>query len=160
MISLVVAAAENGVIGRGGALPWRLSDDLRRFKALTTGKPVVMGRKTFESIGRPLPGRRNIVMTRDDSYQAEGCDVVGSPEAALAAAREAPEVMVIGGAEVYRQFLPLAGRIHLTRVHAAIEGDTFLPAIDPALWTEVSQTRHPADQRNDFDMSFIILERR
>lgn len=160
MISLIVAAAENDVIGRDGALPWRLSDDLRRFKALTMGKPVIMGRKTFESIGRPLPGRQNIVITRNDSYQAEGCDVVGSVDAAIAAAGAAPELMVIGGAEVYRRFLPLAGRIYLTRVHTVIQGDTFLPAFDPAEWQETSRTRHPADQRNDFDVSFITLERR
>ena len=160
MISLIVAVAENGVIGRDGALPWRLSDDLRRFKALTMGKPVIMGRKTWESIGRPLPGRQNIVITRKPGYRAEGSVVVGSLTAALAAAGDVPEIMVIGGAEIYRQFLPLAGRIYLTRVHTVIAGDTFLPAMDPAEWEEVERTRHPADPRNDFDMSFITLERR
>lgn len=160
LISLIVAAAENDVIGRDGALPWRLSDDLRRFKTLTMGKPLIMGRRTRESIGRPLPGRQNIVITRNPGYRAEGSDVVCSLDAALAAAGDAPEVMVIGGAEIYRQFLPLAGRIYLTRVHTVIAGDTFLPAMDPAEWKEVARTRHPADPRNDFETSFITLERR
>ena len=160
MISLIVAAAENDVIGRNGALPWRLSDDLRRFKALTMGKPVIMGRKTYESIGRPLPGRQNIVMTRRRDYRAEGCEIVDSVEAAIAAAGDAPETMVIGGAEIYRRFLPLAGRIYLTRVHTVIEGDTFLPETGEIEWAEISRERFAADDRNDFDVSFITLERR
>jgi dihydrofolate reductase len=110
MISIIVAAAENGVIGAQGELPWRLSDDLRRFKAVTMGKPIVMGRKTYESIGRPLPGRQNIVITRQSGFEAAGCDVVDSKEAALAAAGEADEIMVIGGSQVYALFLPYAGR--------------------------------------------------
>jgi dihydrofolate reductase len=160
LISLIVAAAANDVIGAGGKLPWRLSDDLRRFKALTMGKPLIMGRKTFESIGRPLPGRRNIVVTRQPDYVAAGCEVVGSPEDALAAAADADEVMVIGGAEVYTAFLPLAGRIYRTRVHARIDGDARFPALDERDWREVSRVERAADPSNEFDVTFATLERR
>ena len=127
MISLIVAASTNNVIGNQGELPWRLSDDLKRFKAVTMGKPIIMGRKTFESIGRALPGRQNIVITGQADFMAEGCDVVGSKEAALAATGDADEVMVIGGSQVYALFHPDAGRLYLTRVHAEIDGDDGLP---------------------------------
>lgn len=160
MISLIVAVAENDVIGAGGKLPWRLSDDLKRFKALTMGKPLIMGRKTFESIGRALPGRRNIVVTRQPDYVAAGCEVVGSPEDAIAAAAGADEVMVIGGAEVYAAFLPLAGRIYRTRVHARIDGDALFPALDERDWREVSLVERAADDSNEFGVTFATLERR
>jgi dihydrofolate reductase len=135
---LIVAASTNNVIGASGDLPWRLSADLKRFKELTMGKPIVMGRKTYDSIGRPLPGRQNIVVTRQTDYRPEGCTVVTSTEDALAAAGDAPEVMIIGGGHIYQAFMPMADRIYLTRVHAEIEGDTFLPGIDDAEWQEES----------------------
>lgn len=160
MISIVVAASTNHVIGVRGELPWKLSDDLKRFKALTMGKPIVMGRLTWESIGRPLPGRQNIVVTRDPSYRAEGCDVVASPAEALRAAGDADEVMIIGGGQIYDLFLPKAGRIYLTRVHADLEGDAWFPSIDPETWQLMSTEAHASDDRNDFDFEFRIYERR
>lgn len=160
MISLVVAASENGVIGRDGGLPWHLGDDLRRFKALTMGKPIVMGRKTFESIGRPLPGRQNIVITRQADFSAEGCDVVASPGAAIDAAGDAGEIMVIGGGEIYALFLPRAGRVYLTRVAAEVDGDTFFPDLPADEWAETARETHPANARNDFDFSIVTYERR
>src|SRR5580765_6610495 len=124
LVSLIVAMARNGVIGRDNALPWRLAEDLRRFKAATLGKPILMGRKTFESIGHALPGRTNLVLTRDARWTAPGAVVVHSVEAALAAAQGAAELVVIGGAEVYRLVMPFARRIYLTHVHADVPGDT------------------------------------
>lgn len=159
MISIIVAAAENGVIGAGGQLPWKLSDDLKRFKAVTMGKPIVMGRKTWESIGRPLPGRQNIVITRQAGFEAAGCDVVASPQDAVALAGEADEIMVIGGSQVYDLFLPEADRVYLTRVHADVEGDAFFAALDQDEWRLVSDERHRADERNEFDYSFRLYER-
>jgi dihydrofolate reductase len=160
-ITLVVARADNGVIGHAGGLPWRLPEDLRRFKAATLGKPVVMGRKTFESIGRALPGRRNIVLTRSVGFRPadpEVC-VVGDWPAARAAAGVAEEIMVIGGAEIYALTLPEATRILLTEVHGAPTGDAFLPAFDPQLWRECSRERYSADARHAYDMSFVELQR-
>jgi dihydrofolate reductase len=159
MLSLIVAASTNNVIGARGDLPWRLSADLKRFKELTMGKPIVMGRKTYESIGRPLPGRQNIVITRQDNYQPEGCTVVSSTDDALVAAGDAQEVMIIGGGHIYEAFLPLADRIYLTRVRADIEGDTYLPDIDPSGWQEVSREEHSADADNDYDVTFTVLAR-
>ena len=159
MISIIVAASENGVIGVQGELPWRLSDDLRRFKQLTMGKPIVMGRKTWDSIGRPLPGRQNIVITRQADFDARGCDVVRSREAAVAAAQGAPELMIIGGSQVYELFLPDAARVYLTRVHAQIKGDAHFPVLDAAEWELVDEERHPADERNEYDFSFRRFER-
>jgi dihydrofolate reductase len=155
----VLAMAENAVIGRDNALPWRLPGDLRHFKALTLGKPVLMGRRTFESLGRPLPGRQNLVMTRDPRWAADGVTVVGSVDEAIEAARGAGELMVIGGAEVYRQCWPQLARIELTRVHGSPEGDTRLEGIDWTGWRVVSSERHPADERNEFDYSFVTLTR-
>ena len=160
MISLIVAASENNVIGVQGELPWRLSDDLRRFKAVTMGKPIVMGRKTFESIGKPLPGRQNIVITRQAEFVADGCDVVTSIEDAVATAGDADEIMIIGGSEIYALFLPAADRLYLTRVHAEIDGDAFLPAIGEGDWQLVDSERYPADERNEFDYSFMTYERK
>jgi dihydrofolate reductase len=158
-LELVVAVAENDVIGRGNGLPWRLSADLRHFKSLTMGKPILMGRKTFESIGRALPGRVNLVMTRAPEFRAADCVVVGSLDSACAAAG-AGTLMVIGGAEVYRQCLPFASRIHLTLVHARVEdGDAFFSGWRGAEWRESSRERHPADDRNDHPYSFITLDR-
>ena len=158
MISLIVAASENGVIGRDGDLPWRLSDDLRRFKAVTMGKPIVMGRKTWESIGRPLPGRQNIVVSRQSGLEIEGADVVASPAAAVDVAAGAAEIMIIGGSEIYALFLPLADRVYLTRVHADVEGDAWFPALGDD-WRLASDERHAADDQNEHDMSFRLYER-
>jgi dihydrofolate reductase len=158
-VSLVVAAAENSVIGHGNQMPWRLPDDLKRFKALTLGKPILMGRKTFESIGKPLPGRTNIVLSRRSDLTLPGCVVVSSIPAALAAAAEAQEIAVIGGAEIYAQALSSAHVIHLTRVHANVPGDAVFPALDATQWTERLIERHPADERHAFAFSFIELER-
>ena len=159
-ITLVVAMDEYGVIGRGGGLPWRLPNDLKFFKRITMGKPILMGRRTHESIGRPLPGRENLVLTRDRSYAAEGCRVVHDLEEALAAAEGAGELMVIGGAEVYARCLPRAERIWLTRVHGRVTGDTHMPPLDPAEWRETWRERHPADEKNPYPHSFVLLERR
>ena len=159
MITLIVAVSDNGVIGRDNALPWHLPDDLKRFKQLTLGKPIVMGRKTYESIGRPLPGRQNIVVTRDANYRREGVTVVHSVDDALRAAADAPEVMVIGGADLFRLFLPRASRIHLTRVHAQVMGNVFWPELGDA-WDVVSREPHAADERHAWPMSFEVWEKR
>ncbi len=157
MITMVVARAGNGVIGRDGGLPWHLPADLRHFKAVTMGKPIVMGRRTFESIGRPLPGRHNIVLTRGD-WTADGVTVVADLTAALAAAGGG-EVAIIGGATVYAAALPLVRRVHLTEVHAEPAGDTILPSFDPAIWIETTRDDH-ADDDGTPGYSFVTLERR
>ena len=163
--ALMVAAASNGVIGRDNELPWHLPKDLQYFKQTTMGKPVIMGRKTFDSIGRPLPGRANIVVTRQQNYQAEDVQVVHSLEQGLALAQQlaaeksVDEVMVIGGAELYRQSLPSIERVYLTKVHAEVEGDAFFPNLDKA-WQCVSEEKHLACERNPYDYSFCVYERR
>jgi len=160
-VTLVVAVAENGVIGQAGALPWRIPEDLKRFKALTVGKPVVMGRKTWDSLPRkPLPGRRNIVMTRDPSFHADGATAAHSFDDALAqAAKDNPdEVMIIGGETVFAAALPLARRIHLTEVAAAPAGDAFMPRFDTARWRETAR-EGPYDA-DGLAYSFVTLERR
>lgn len=158
IVSLVVAMAENGVIGRDGGLPWRLPDDLKHFKRLTSGYTVIMGRKTFDEVGRPLPNRRNLVVSRNPGFAAEGITVAPSLDAALALAAGESEVFVIGGGEIYRQALPRADRLHLTQVHAAVDGDTTFPAFDPAEWTLAAEEFHPADDRHAW--SFTIREYR
>src|ERR1700722_6383668 len=152
--------ARNGVIGRGNGLPWKLPEDLRRFKAATMGKPLLMGRKTYESIGRPLPGRVNIVLTRDANWSAAGVSVVHTVEEALSAAGEASELMGIGGAEIYRLVMPFARRIYLTQVHAEVPGDAYFPAFYPTQWVDVECDAYPADERNAFPLAFLTLERR
>lgn len=160
-----VAVAENGVIGRDGGMPWRLSSDLRRFKAATMGKPVVMGRKTWEGLGRPLPGRPNLVVTRDAAYRAEGAEVAASLDAALARARVlagemgVDEICVIGGGEIYRQALPLADALHVTHVLAAPEGDAHFPAIDKATWRPVHAEDVPAGDRDSEATRHVVYER-
>jgi dihydrofolate reductase len=158
-IALIAAMAENRVIGRENRLPWRLSADLRRFKSLTMGKPVIMGRKTYESIGKPLPGRSNIVVTRDPDYRAPGCRVVHSLEQALEAAAGHDEVMVIGGAELYRQTLERAERMYLTLVKTEVDGDALFPDIQPQQWRELEHASHRADEKNEYDYDFVTLER-
>jgi dihydrofolate reductase len=158
-VSIIVAAATNHVIGVQGALPWHISEDLKRFRALTTGKPIVMGRLTYESIGKPLPQRRNIIISRQAGYRATGCEVVTSPVAALDLAAGAEEIMVIGGGRIYTQLLPLADRIYLTRVHARPEGDAFFPELDHEVWRTVSIEEHAATDTQPLAYSFEILER-
>lgn len=164
-LAVIVAAAENGVIGRNNGLPWHLPEDLRYFKRVTMGKPIVMGRKTYESIGRPLPGRTNIVITRQADYAAEGVRVVGSLDDALVLASDialidgSTELMVIGGAEIYRSAIPKAERLYLTQVHAQIAGDAYLPDVDWSAWREVSRERWPASEANPHDYSFVVFER-
>jgi dihydrofolate reductase len=166
MLAVIVAAAENGVIGRNNALPWHLSEDLRHFKRVTMGKPIVMGRKTFESIGRPLPGRTNIVITRREDYRAEGVRVVAGLDDALRLAEDialidgVQELMVIGGAEIYAAALPRAQRLYLTEVHADVAGDAVLPPVDWSEWREISRERHIAVPPNPYDYSFVLFERR
>jgi dihydrofolate reductase len=159
VISLIVAASTNNVIGNDGELPWRLSDDLKRFKAVTMGKPIVMGRKTFESIGRPLPGRQNIVISRQDGFAADGCDVVQSIEQAVEVAGVVEEIMVIGGSQIYAAFLPLADRIYLTRVHAEVEGDAFFPSIDESKWRDSASRIYEVDESNDYACTVSLLSR-
>ena len=158
-INLVVAMAENGVIGRGRTLPWALPADLSRFKQITLGFPLMMGRVTHESIGRPLPGRVNIVVSRTPNYAAAGCVIVPSFDAALVQAGAVDEVMVIGGRALYAAALPRAARIYLTEVHARIDGDVYFPEFARAGWREIRRERHMQDARNDYDYSFVILDR-
>jgi dihydrofolate reductase len=158
-VSIVAAAAENNAIGKNNALLWRLPNDLKHFKALTTGKPVIMGRKTFASIGRPLPNRTNIVVSRQAGLQIDSCLVADSLPNALQTASNAAEACVIGGAEIYAQALPLADTIHLTRVHVAIDGDAHFPLLTPGQWHETFREAHTADERHLYDYTFITLER-
>jgi dihydrofolate reductase len=160
-VSLIVAVAKNGVIGRGGELPWRLSADLRRFKELTMGHAILMGRKTYESIGRPLPGRRMIVITRQPDYRADGVEVAAGLEEAfrLAADRDDAECFVIGGGEIYDQARPHADRVYLTRVHATVDGDAYFPSLNLSEWHLVSSTPIEADAKNEYPFSFEQYER-
>ena len=165
-ITLIVAVADNGVIGQGNAIPWRLKSDMQRFKALTMGKPIVMGRKTFESLRRPLPGRTNIVITRNPDYQASGAVVTTS----FAAAREialgdalrrlATEIAVIGGAEIYAQWMDAADRLEITEVHAEPAGDAYFAGIDGTTWEEAARVRHPAAGEDSADFSYVTYRRR
>jgi dihydrofolate reductase len=159
VLSLIAAVAENRVIGRGGALPWHLPDELAHFKRSTLGKPVLMGRHTFVSIGRPLPGRANVVVSRTAGFAPAGVAVAPDLDAALALAAGAPEAVVIGGALLYREALPRADRIYLTRVHARPEGDAFFPELDPREWRESLVAEHPADARHAHAFSIHLLER-
>ena len=161
-VELVVARAENGVIGRDGDLPWRLSTDLKRFKAITMGKPVIMGRKTWESIGKPLPGRRNIVVTRQADYTAEGAECVSSLDVALALAAggaAGADVCVIGGGQIYAEALPMVDRIYVTQVHAEVEGDAFFPEVNWDEWEELGREDFSASDNNPYDYSFVVYQR-
>jgi dihydrofolate reductase len=159
LISLIVAMANNGVIGRDNRLPWRLPADLAHFKRVTMGKPMIMGRKTWESLPGLLPGRRHIVVTRDQAYQAEGCTLVHSLDQALAAAGEVPEVMIVGGGTIYKESLPRADRLYLTQVDLEAEGDAHFPKIDFSQWRERKRETHPADENNPHSCTFLELER-
>ncbi|MDX2307555.1 MAG: dihydrofolate reductase [Hyphomicrobium sp.] len=166
LLSLIVAVAENGVIGREGGLPWRMPSDLKTFRRLTMGKPIVMGRRTFQSIGRPLDGRTNIVVTRDPAFAADGVTVLDSIEAALILARGiartggSDEVMVIGGGDIFAATLPIADRIYWTSVKGAPEGDIQFPELDPSEWTEVSREAIPPSPRDEYPAELRVLERR
>jgi dihydrofolate reductase len=165
-ITLVVAAARNGVIGKDGGLPWRLSSDLKRFKANTIGRPVIMGRKTWQAIGKPLPGRDNIVVTRDPGFAPEGVFIAADIDTAIvtgrAKAMEAgvKEICVIGGGEIYRQTFDLADRLVVTFVEADIDGDTSFPKIDSDVWQAVSSENHPAGEKDSHATRHVVYERR
>lgn len=164
-VVLVAAVAENGVIGRGGTLPWRLKSDMQHFRRLTIGRPVVMGRKTYESIGKPLKDRTNIVITRDSGFAADGVVVANSLKTAMDMAREdarqrgADSIAIIGGAGIFSDCLALADRLEITLVHAAPAGDTFFPSIDHTMWREIARVRQDAAPGDDADVSFITYER-
>jgi len=162
LIAYVVAMDNNRLIGRDNALPWRLPDDMRWFREQTMGKPCVMGRKTYDSLparSRPLPGRLNIVVTRNPDYEAPGAVVVHTIDDALRAAGDADEVIIVGGAELYRALLPRVDRLYLTHVHGAADGDVFFPPYDPAGWREVYRQEHPVDDRHPYAFTWLILER-
>lgn len=158
-VAIIVAMDRKGVIGRDGRLPWHLPADLKYFRRITMGKPIVMGRHTHQSLGRPLPGRLNIVVSRNPAYQAEGCRVVASLCEACRAAGEAEEIMVIGGASLYREALPLAASVYLTEVHADVGGDVRFPPFDRSQWKEVAREDHAADAANAHAYSFVLLHR-
>jgi dihydrofolate reductase len=158
-IAAVVAMDKNRVIGHQNKLPWHLPADLRHFKQVTMGSPIIMGRKTYESIGKPLPGRKNIVITRDAAFQALGCVVVNSPESALVGAMGSDEVFVIGGAQLFEQMLPSIQRIYMTVIHYAFEGDAYFPALDMSQWAEQERLEHSPDEQNAYEYSFITYDR-
>lgn len=161
IISLIVAMDEKRGIGKAGKLPWRLSSDLKRFRELTMGHHMIVGRKTFESIGKPLPGRQMIVVTRNSYLKADGCLVAASVQAALALAKERgeTEVFVIGGAEIYSQTLDVADRVYLTQVHAEVDADAFFPELNQDSWMETQRAFQPADEKNQYAFTFKVLER-
>lgn len=159
MLSMIVAAAENNAIGKDNKLLWHLPDDLKHFKNTTKGHHIIMGRKTFESNGRPLPKRTNIIITKNKDFTADGCLIVHSMDEALEIAKNDNEPFIIGGETIYRQAMPLAERIYLTRVHTEIEGDTFFPEIDENEWEEKSREYHEKDEKHPYPFSIITLER-
>jgi dihydrofolate reductase len=156
MISMIACKARNGTIGKDGALPWHLPADLAYFKSITSGHVVIMGRKTYESIGKPLPKRQNVILTRDRSYHADGCDVIHSVDSIL---EFDGEVFIIGGAEVYRQCLPYADRLYITEIDEDIDGDAFLFEIDPARWSITSSVQGIQDEKNPYSYRFVVYER-
>lgn len=159
LIAIIAAMDRNRLIGDGDRLPWRLPADLRRFRALTMGKPIIMGRRTHESIGKVLPGRRNIVLSRNADYRSPGCEVVPNLEQALATCADARELMVIGGAQLYEETLPRAHRLNLTLLHGSFNGDTWFPEYDQRQWREVFREDHEASADAPCDYSFVDLER-
>ena len=159
-VSAVVAASRNNVIGKDGGLPWHVSSDLKLFKEITMGKPVIMGRRTWESLPKkPLPGRRNIVITRNADYQADGAQIVGSVDEALAACAGEEEVSIIGGGQVYERAMDRTNRIYLTRIDLEVEGDTYLPELPDVEWREVSRSDYPKGERDDAAFTLIVLDR-
>jgi len=162
IVSLIVAMDERGGIGKGNRLPWRLSADMKRFRELTMGHHIVMGRKTFESIGRALPGRQTVIITRNPELEVKDCMIAHSLDEALSLAdeRAETEVFVCGGAEIYAQSIERADRLYLTEVHTQVEADTFFPAWDQSLWREAQSVYHPADEKNQYPTTFKLLEKR
>ncbi|HMO50228.1 MAG TPA: dihydrofolate reductase [Kiritimatiellia bacterium] len=160
-VSLIVALDQNGLIGAAGRLPWRLPADLRHFKALTMGKPILMGRKTCLSLGGPLPGRRNLVLTRNPEFRREGFECFTGERAVLSAVQHVDELVVIGGSDVYRLFLPVVRRVYVTMIHGSFTGDVWFPEwpLDPAHWQLVECLEHPADDKNPWAMSFQVYEK-
>lgn len=159
-LAIIVATDRQGLIGKDNDLPWRLSADLGYFKRVTMGKPLIMGRRTHESIGRPLPGRKNIILTSDSQYQAQGCTVCHSLQQALIECGDASEAMVMGGASLYEQFLNQADKLYLTLVDTQLEGDTWFPDWDKAQWQQLSREDHQADEKNEYPYSFIVYQRK
>ncbi|AZQ83253.1 type 3 dihydrofolate reductase [Colwellia sp. Arc7-635] len=159
ILSMIAAHANNRVIGKDNDMPWYLPADLAYFKKTTLGKPIIMGRKTYESIGRPLPGRKNIVISRDGDYKATGVEVVNSVEAALALVSDCEEVMVIGGGAIYQHCLVAAQRLYITHIEADIAGDTYFPEYDLKVWKKVSSTLHPSDDKNPYQLDFSVYEK-
>lgn len=165
ILSMIVATADNNIIGKDNTMPWHLPADLAYFKKITLGKPIIMGRKTYESIGRPLPGRRNIVISRDESYVAEGIDTVTSVEHALAlvdgsdGSQAVKEIMVIGGGAIYKHCLPNADRLYVTHIKAKVDGDTQFPNYDNASWQKTSSELRSSDEKNAYDLNFCVYER-
>lgn len=158
ILSLIAAMSNNRVIGKNNTLPWHLPADLKHFKNMTLGKPIIMGRRTFESIGKPLPGRQNIIMTRDKNYHATGCTIIHSFEQ-IKSSTDAPEIMVIGGAELYTQLLSQAQRLYLTFIHADFEGDRYFPEWQTNQWQEISREDHLKDEQNNYDYTFVTFEK-
>lgn len=160
IISAIFAMSENRVIGKDNKIPWYLPADFKHFKNITNGHPIIMGRKTYESIGRPLPNRTNIIITRDKTYKVDGCVVVNSLTAALDTAKslDHEEIFIIGGAEIYKQSMKILNRLYLTIIHANIDGDTFLPELPDANWKEFSKEQHLRDEKNIYDYSFLIYK--
>ncbi|MCX6290952.1 MAG: dihydrofolate reductase [Bacteroidetes bacterium] len=158
-ISIIVALSENNVVGINNRMPWHLSADLKRVKALTMGHHLVMGRKTYESIGKPLPGRTNVVITGNKDFQAEGCVLVSSLKEALEISKEDSEVFIFGGGEVFREAMPLVSKIYMTRIHHHFDGDTRFPELKPGEWKEVLREDFQPDEKNNYQYSFINLER-
>lgn len=159
-ISLIVAAANNNVIGVNNQMPWHLPNDFKYFKENTLNHSIIMGRKTYDSIGKPLPGRRNIILTRDQEYQNPEVDIANSIQEVLNYCRDEREIFIIGGAEIFKQALALANRVLLTRVHAEIEGDTYFPELNPADWNLVSQDMHFKDEKHAYDYTSEVWEKR
>ncbi|ERJ60970.1 dihydrofolate reductase [Sphingobacterium paucimobilis] len=159
-ITLIVAAAENNAIGKNNQMPWHLPNDFKYFKKTTLGHSVIMGRKTFESIGKPLPERRNIVLTRDQQYNNPEIDVANSLQDVLTYCRDEREIFIIGGANIYQQVLPLAQRVLLTRVHATIDGDAFFPELPSTEWELISQEKHNKDEKHVYDYTFEVWQRK
>ena len=159
ILSMIVATADNNIIGKDNDMPWHLPADLAYFKKVTLGKPIIMGRKTFESIGRPLPGRRNIVISRDESYQAAGIDTVTSVEQALALVNDVEEIMVIGGGAIYRHCLPAATRLYVTHIKADIDGDTHFPNYEDGSWQKISSELRKSDDKNVYNLDFCVYQR-
>lgn len=150
---------ENGLIGKNNDLPWRLPSDLKRVKMITTGHTIVMGRKNYESIGRPLPNRLNVILTRNKEYHAEGCEVIHTPEAIFEMANSDVEVFIFGGTEIYKLFLPYVQSMYVTKIHHSFEGDTYFPSIDWDEWKEISKEEHHANEKDPHDFSFLFYER-